>query len=152
MAISGANVYVRTLAHAILYGSSIRPACFALRRDVEEGHSRCPYCNVLKADHAHVFWQCPERPPDLQRFSTSDIVQARLGWPLGPDDPIGIAVLKQMTTILEDIWTARHAFQPINAGSWQSDSFYRPHGFSLQLRPTGRRRQRQSNRVQHEQS
>lgn len=151
--------FVRTLAQgtegaalAILYGSSVSPACFALRRDVEDEHGRCPYCRQASADHAHIFWQCPERPPDLQRYSAQDAAQARLGWPLGPDDPTGIAVLRQMTSILEDVWRARHSFQPRNAESYQSARQYTPKGFTMQLQPTARRRHRQVQQDQHEQS
>eukprot|EP00438_Fugacium_kawagutii_P000542 Skav223843 [mRNA] locus=scaffold2304:175619:183010:- [translate_table: standard] len=139
--------HVRTIAQrtegsslAVLYGPRVSPACFALRRDVEAQQGICPYCNQYGADHAHVFWHCGQRPPELQQFAAQDVVQARLGWPMGPQDSNGIAALKQMTSILEDIWKARHEYQPNLAGSYQSYRKYEPKGFTL--RPPGRRKPR----------
>ena len=65
-------------ALAILYGA-VSPACFGLRPQAEAGHTFCPFCGSLQADHAHVFWTCSMRPLE-RRLPANDTLQARLGW------------------------------------------------------------------------
>ena len=63
--------------------AKVSQACFGLRPNPEEEHTRCPFRSCLQADRAHVFWNCncPERPVE-RRIPASAILQAGLGWPL----------------------------------------------------------------------
>eukprot|EP00439_Symbiodinium_sp_Y106_P038428 s5766_g4.t1 len=132
---------------AILYGSSVSPAAFVKRAGMDAALGRCPFCGSDNAFHKHLFWECQERPKHLQKFQARDALQARLGWPLGHRDRYGVPILKQMTDVLEVLWTHRHSHEPETANSYRSRRAYRPKGMVLKF-TKARRAQKPSKKKQ----